>query len=58
MKNENKPSGNLTFFVVGVDPLLLRSPPAREFGGGEEEGQQGGEEAVVGHRQHKAHEES
>lgn len=48
---------NLTFPVVGVDLLLLRSSPAGESRGGDEEGQQGGEEAVVGHGEHEAHQE-
>lgn len=48
----------LTFFVLDVDLLLLRSSPAGQLGGGDEEGQQSGEEAVVCHRQHKAHQES
>lgn len=49
---------SLTFFVVGVYLLLLRSSPVRQPGGGDEEGQQRGEEAVVGHRQHKPYQES
>lgn len=49
---------SLTFLVVGIYLLLLRSSPARQPGGGDEEGQQRGEEAVVGHRQHKTHQES
>lgn len=48
---------SLTFFVLGVDLLLLRSSPAGQSGGGDEEGQQSGEEAVVCHRQHKPHQE-
>lgn len=47
-----------TFFVIDVDLLLLSPPPPGQSGRGEEERQQRGEEAVVGHRQHEADQES
>lgn len=48
----------LTFFVLCVYFLLQRSSPAGQSRGGDEEGQQGGEEAEVGHRQHESYEKS
>lgn len=48
----------LTFSVFRVNFLLLRCTPAGQSGGGDEEGQQGREEAVIGHRQHKPDKES
>lgn len=49
---------SLTFFVLCVYFPLLCPSPAGQPGGGDEEGQQRAEEAVVGHRQHKSYQES
>lgn len=51
------PEDTPTFFVVCVELLLPVGAPAGQLGGGEEEGQQSGEEAEVGHRQDEAHQE-
>lgn len=58
LRTRKRSRTSLTFFVLGVYLLLLRCSPAGQFGGGDEEGQQRGEEAVVGHRQHEADQES